>query len=81
MNNTDDFFFLKKKKTKKKLKQTLTDTDSDNETEACFPRFIIIESTEIPITNLSPFVIEKLISSNIKPITVKKNNNFRTKPC
>ena len=33
---------------------------------------MIIESTETLITNLSPFVIEKIISSNNKPITVKK---------
>ena len=54
------------------LKRTLKETDSDNETEACFPRFIIIESTETLITNLLPSVIEKVISSNIKSITVKK---------
>ena len=56
----------------KKLKRILMETDSDNETEAHFSRFMIIESMETPITNLSPFVIEKVISSNIKPITVKK---------
>ena len=53
-------------------------TDSDYKIEACFPRFIIIGSMETPITNLSPFVIEKVISSNIKHITAK---NLRTKPC
>ena len=56
----------------KNLKRTLTEADSDYEIEVCFPRFIKIESTEKPITNLSPFVIEKVISNNIKSITVKK---------
>ena len=35
-------------------------------------RFIIIESNSALITNLSPFVIEKVISTNLTPITVKK---------
>ena len=34
---------------------------------------MVIESTETLVTNLSPFVMEKIISSNNKPITVKKN--------
>ena len=68
-NNNCGFFVLKK------LKRILKETDYDNETEARFPRFIIIESTETLITNLLPSVIEKVISSNIKPITVKKLKN------
>ena len=56
----------------KKLKCTLTETESDYKGVARFPRFIIIESTETPITNLSPFLIEKVISSNMTPFNVKK---------
>ena len=41
-------------------------------TETLFPRFIIIESNSAPITNLSPFITEKVISTNVMPITVKK---------
>ena len=59
----------------KKLKRTLTETESDYEGVASFPRFIIIESTETPITNFSPFLIEKVISSNMTPVHVKKLKN------
>ena len=51
------------------------ETESDYEGVASFPRFIIIESTEMPITNLSPFLIEKVISSNMTPVNVKKQKN------
>ena len=57
----------------KKFKRSFIDTDnSDNDIEVPFPRFIVIESTETPITQLSPFIIEKDISSNLTPINVKK---------
>ena len=57
----------------KKFKRNLNKSDSsDNETEARFPRFIIIESNSALITNSSPFIIEKVISTNLMPITVKK---------
>ena len=59
----------------KKLKHTLTETESDYEGVASFPRFIIIESTETPITNLLPFLIEKIISRNMTPVHVKKLKN------
>ena len=59
----------------KKLKRTLTKTESDYEGVASFPRFMIIESTETPITNLSPFLIEKVISSYMTPVNVKKQKN------
>ena len=48
---------------------------SNNETEAPFPKFIVIESNSAPITNLSPFIIEKVILTNLTPITVKKFKN------
>ena len=57
----------------KKLKRAFIDTDnSDDDIEVPFPRFIVIESTETPITQLSPFIIEKVISSKLTPINVKK---------
>ena len=59
----------------KKLKRTLTEAESDYKGVTSFPRFIIIESTEMPITNLSPFLIEKVISSNMSPVHVKKIKN------
>ena len=60
----------------KKFKHNLNElVSSDNETEAPFPIFIIIESNSGLITNLSPFIIEKVISTNLTPITVKKSKN------
>ena len=50
---------------------------SDSETEEKpnnFSSFIVMESTEeIPLSKLSPFKIEKILSKNLKPKTVKKN--------
>ena len=60
----------------KKFKRSFIDTDnSDDDIEMCFPRFIVIESRETPITQLSPFIIEKVISSYLTPIYVKKLKN------
>ena len=57
----------------KKFKRNLNESDSsDNETKVPFPRFIIIESNSALITNLLTFIIEKVISTNLTPITVKK---------
>ena len=56
--------------TNNKFKRNYAESDSsDNEEESTFPRFIIIESSSLPIT---PFIIEKAISSNLTPISVKK---------
>ena len=60
----------------KKFKHNLNELDSsENETEVPFSKFIIIESNSAPITNLSPFIIEKVISTNLTPITVKELKN------
>ena len=60
----------------KKFERNLNESDSsDNETESPLHRFIIIESNSVLITNLSPFIIEKVISTNLTPITVKKLKN------
>lgn len=59
----------------KSTKRPHTEFDSDCEKEN-FPRFIILESEDdIPLTKLSPFVIEKVISTNITPKTVKNLRN------
>ena len=55
----------------KKSKRYLS--DSSSETEGDFPRFIIIESLQdTQLDQLSPFLIEKIISSRSNPKTVKK---------
>ena len=55
----------------KKSKRYLS--DSDPETESDFPRFIFIESLQdTKLDQLSPFLIEKIISSRSNPKTVKK---------
>ena len=46
------------------------------QTKPTKPRFIIIESSSFLITNLSLFIIEKVISVNFTPITVKKLKNW-----
>ena len=55
----------------KKSKRYLS--DSNLETGSDFPRFIIIDSLQdIKLDQLSPFLIEKIISSRSNPKTVKK---------
>ena len=46
------------------------ETDSN---KTLFPEFIVLKSTEdTPLTKLSPFIIEKTLSSMVKPKSVKK---------
>ena len=60
----------------KKFRCAFIDTDnSDDDIEVPFPRFIVIESRETPIIQLSLFIIKKVISSNLTPINVKKLQN------
>ena len=63
--------------TNKKFKCNFVESDSssDNEVESTFPRFMIIELSSLPNTNLSPFIIEKVISGKSTPISVKKLKN------
>ena len=57
----------------KKSKRYLS--DSDSETENDFPRFIIIESLQdTKLDQLSPFLIEKIISSRSNPKTEETPN-------
>ena len=49
----------------KTFKRNLNELDnSDKETEAPFPRFIIIEFNSAPIINLSPLIIKKKTNIN-----------------
>ena len=59
---------------------------SDSEPEIIYqntPTYMIIQSTEdIPITKISPFKIEQILSNEIKPTTIKKinkRNNIKVK--
>ena len=56
-----------------KLKSLHAESDSDNDSDQIlFPKFIAVKSTEdAPITKLSLFIIEKTLSSLIKPKSVK----------
>ena len=47
-------------------------SDSDSETESDFSRFIIIESQDIKLNQLSPLLTEKIISSRSNPKNLKK---------
>ena len=53
---------------------------SDSETEEKpnnFPSFIVMESTEeIPLSKLSPFKIEKILSKNLKSKSIKKTKKW-----
>ena len=61
-------------KKKTKLKRPHAESDSDNDSDqTLFPKFIMLKSMEdIPITKLSPFIIEKTLNSFIKAKSVKK---------
>ena len=55
---------------KLKTKRNLSESDSENET-ADFPRFIVIKPLEeVCLSKLSPFLIEKVISTRASPKTV-----------
>ena len=61
-------------KTKTQAKRPHIECDSDNDEP--YPRFIILESKEkLPLTKISPFMIEKCISALISPKTVKNLKN------
>ena len=60
----------------KKMKRPLIESESENETDANFYQFIVLESIEeTPITKLSPFLIQKTIETHCKPINIKKAMN------
>ena len=56
-----------------------TSSDSDSDNLISFPSFIILESLEErPLAKLSPFVIEKVISSRVIPRSVKKAEEWKS---
>ena len=63
--------------TQAKTSNDLTESDNSDEEkiqpEPPFPKFIILESLED--TPLSPFLSQKIVSTNISPKIVKKWNN------
>ena len=63
----------------KKTKRAHVESETDSETETIpktFPNFLVLESVEdTPLTSLSPFIIEKVISGITTPKTVKKQKN------
>lgn len=72
-------FITWKLKEKPKLKKLHMESDSDDEQlEVPFSRFIILESREeVPLTKLSPFLIQRVISSIVNPKSVKKKKNLK----
>ena len=62
----------KKTNTNKKSKEILSESNSENEVTK-FPRVIVFESWEENLlAKLSPFLIEKIVSSRANLLTVKK---------
>ena len=58
-------------------KRLCPDSDSDSDTPiSSFPRFIVLESLEDKqLTKINPFVVHKIISGIVSPISVKNLNN------
>ena len=58
-------------------KRLCPDSDSDTDTSlSSFPRFVVLESLkDISLTKISPFVIHKVTSGIVKPVSVKKLKN------
>ena len=59
------------KQKQKKMKRPLTESESENEMDENFYQFIVLESIEeTPITELSPFLIQKTIETHCKSINI-----------
>ena len=57
-------------------KRLCPDSDSDTDTSlSSFPRFVLESLEDKLLTKISPFVIHKVISSIVKPVSVKKLKN------
>ena len=58
------------------IKEYLDSNPKQNKNNQNFPRFIVLESMEeTTLSKLSPFIIQKVISANFQPKTVKKLQN------
>ena len=74
VGSTPDEIILYLMATPKSSKRSYSDSESDAETQqSSFPHFIVLESIEDkPMSQLSPFVIEKTLSGLFTPVSVKK---------
>ena len=61
----------------KQSKRLCPDSDSDTDiSTSTFPRFVILESLEEKqLSKINPFVLHKVISGIVKPVSVKKLKN------
>ena len=67
------YYMAQSKSSKRTCSSLDTDSDSDN-VDSAFPHFIVLESLkEKPLSKVNPFVVEKVISGVVKPVSVKKN--------
>ena len=75
MDNTN------KTQAKKKKKRLWESSDSETEEKSNYcPSFILMKSAEeIPLSKLSPFKTEKILSKSLKPKTVKKKKKKKRK--
>ena len=77
VGSTPDEILLIYMASSKQSKRLCPDSDSDTDTSISnFPRFIILESLEDKqLATVNPFVVHKVISSSVNPISVKKLKN------
>ena len=77
VGSTSDENFNNSMASSKISKRLCPDSDSDSDTSiSSFPRFVVLESLEDKhLTKINPFVVHKVISGIVKPISVKKLNN------
>ena len=69
------YYMAQSKSSKRTCSSLDTDSDSDN-VDSAFPHFIVLESLEEkPLSKVNPFVVEKVISGVVKPVSVKKLYN------
>ena len=61
------------KQKKKQAKRPFYESDSEQEPQ--YSKFIVLQSKELPLTKLSPFIIEETILSIITSILVKNLKN------
>ena len=77
VGSTPDEIFIIYMASSKHSKRLSPDSDSDSDTSITnFPRFVILESLEDKqLATVNPFVVHKVISGIVKPISVKKLKN------
>lgn len=65
-------FIIWIQKEKPKLRDHMKSDSDPEQPEVFFHGFIILESREVLLTKLSPFLIQKVMSSMVNPKSVKK---------